>query len=75
MRAAVESPIESITDINELRRLLLESRVETATKGLALSRAEERIAVQQERAQSYEQEATCARGSRSSSCRSPSSSV
>jgi len=57
MRAAVEQPIESINDLEVLRRLLLVSRAETATKVQALSQAEQRIAVQQEREQSFEQEA------------------
>ena len=57
MRAAVEPPIESINDIDVLRRLLLESRAETETQALALRQAEQRIAAQQEREQSFEQEA------------------
>ena len=57
MRAAVEPPIEAINDVAVLRRLLLESRTETERKAQSLAHAEQRIAAQQERELSFEQEA------------------
>jgi transposase len=57
MRAAVEQPIESINDVEVLRGLLLEARAQTESKAQSLAQAEQRIAAQHEREQSFEQEA------------------
>jgi len=54
MRAAVEQPIESINDVEVLRGLLLEARAQTESKAQSLAQAEQRIAAQHEREQSFE---------------------
>lgn len=57
MRAAVDPTIESINDVEVLRRLLIESRRETESKAQALAEAQQRITALDEREQSLEQEA------------------